>query len=515
MKETHQHHKWFITFTVMIGATMAALDTSIVNVAQPHMMGSLGASIEEITWVSTAYILASVIVMPIIALLSTRFGRKRLYLFSVLIFTLGSTCCGFAWDLSSMIFFRIIQGIGGGTLIVASQAIMRETFPPEEQGIAMGIYGLGVVMGPAVAPTLGGWLTDTYSWPWIFYVKSPLGFVNALLVIRFIEDPPYLIRAKRKIDIAGLFFMTLGLGALQIMLEKGEQKDWFSSEWIIVLAVLAFTGLGLFIWRELAVPDPAVDLHILKDLNFSTATFLAGILNLALMGSLFLLPLLMQQLLQYTAYDSGLSLMPRSVAMGIAMPIAGKLYNKTGPRPLIASGLLVNALAFYQLSVLSLDVGFWDIFLPQFLQGVGTGLIFVSLSTAALAQMDKRLMTAGAGLYNVTRQVMGSVGIALAATMLSRGVQMNRALLVEHVTPFRDSATTMLNTLITYFSGYGYAIPDAKERALKMVDVIVTRQATMLTYNYEFLLIALLFMLCIPLTLLIRPRKIIAGAAKD
>jgi DHA2 family multidrug resistance protein len=507
VEEAHKTHKWLITLTVLTGSIMAALDTSIVNVALPHMMGSLGASVEEITWVSTSYILSSVIIMPIVALLSSRFGRKRLYLFCVLLFTCGSTLCGFAWDLPSMVIFRIVQGIGGGTLIVASQAILRETFPPEEQGMAMGIYGLGVILGPAIGPTLGGWLTDTYSWPWIFFVKAPLGIVNALLVIKFIEDPPYLIRERRKMDLAGLFFMIVGLGALQIMLEKGEQKDWFASHFIVTLAVISLIGLALFIIRELTTDEPAVDLRILSDFSFSSATFLSGVLTLALMGSLFLLPLLLQQLLQYPAYDSGLALLPRSIAMGISMPLSGWLYNRTGPRLLVVSGLLVNAVSFYQLSTLSIDVGFWDIFLPQFIQGIGFGLIFVALSTAALSHMEKRLMTAASGLFNVIRQVMGSVGIALAATLLSRGEQVNRALLVEHVSAFKDVTASSVNTLAGYLFSRGAGMHAAREKALKVLDGIVMQQSGMLTYNHIFFRISVLFLLCIPLVLIIKDKR--------
>ncbi|MEN6473716.1 MAG: DHA2 family efflux MFS transporter permease subunit [Syntrophaceae bacterium] len=495
--------------TVLTGAIMSALDSSIVNVALPHMMGSLGASVEEITWVSTGYILSSVIIMPIVALLSSRFGRKRLYLFSVLLFTCASTLCGFAWDLPSMVIFRIIEGLGGGTLIVASQAILRETFPPEEQGIAMGIYGLGVILGPAIGPTLGGWLTDTYSWPWIFFVKSPLGIITALLVVKFIEDPPYLLREKRMMDLAGLFFMTMGLGALQIMLEKGQQKDWFSSSFIISLAAISCMSLIIFIWRELTTDEPAVNLRILSDFNFSSATLLSGILTLALMGSLFLLPLLLQQLLQYTAYDSGLALMPRSIAMGISMPLAGWLYNRTGPRLLVVSGLLINVVSFYQLSALSIDVGFWDIFVPQFIQGIGFGLIFVALSTAALSHMEKRLMTAASGLFNVIRQVMGSVGIAVAATLLSRGEQVNRALLVEHVSVYRDVTVSSVNTLTAYLFSRGVGMSGAREKALKVLDGIVMQQSGMLTYNHIFFLVSMMFLLSIPLVLIIKDKRII------
>jgi DHA2 family multidrug resistance protein len=504
MEKTHKAHKWLITITVMTGAVMSALDTSIVNVALPHMMGSLGASVEEITWVSTGYILSSVIIMPIIALLSSRFGRKNFYLFCVMLFTCASTMCGFAWDLPSMVFFRIVQGIGGGTIIAASQAILRETFPPEEQGVAMGIYGLGVVFGPAIGPTLGGWLTDTFSWPWIFFVKSPLGVVNILLVMKYIEDPPYLVREKRKMDLLGLFYMTVGLGALQIMLEKGEQKDWFGSRFIIMLAVASLIGLALFVYRELTTKDPAVNLGILSNLNFTSATLLSGILNLALMGSLFLLPLLLQQLLQYTALDSGLALLPRSIAMGLSMPITGRIYNRAGPRVLVVAGMLINAVAFYQFSVLSLDVSFWDIFMPQFLQGLGMGMIFVALSTAALASMEKRLMTAATGLYNVVRQVIGSMGIAIAATLLSRGERLNRALLVEHVNTARDVVTSSVNTISGYLLTRGVGIAEAKEKALKILDGSVMQQSGIITYNHIFFDVSMMFLLCIPLVWIIK-----------
>ncbi len=493
-----------VTVAVMTGTIMAALDMSIVNVALPHMRGTLGASVEEITWVATGYILSNVIIMPIVGLLSSRFGRKRFYIFSVLLFTGASMLCGVAWDLTSMIVFRIIQGMGGGTLIPVSQAILRETFPPEEQAMAMGIYGLGVILGPAFGPTLGGWLTDNYSWPWIFYINVPVGILNLLLIMQFIEDPPYLIRERGKLDVAGLFFMSVGLGALQIMLEKGEQKDWFSSSFITYLAVISSLGLLLFVWRELATDRPAVDLRILKDINFTSATFLGGMLGLGLFSSIFILPLFLQQLLQYPAYDSGLALMPRSLAMAISMPLGGKVYNRAGPRLLISVGLLFNAVSFYQFSCLSLDVGFWDIFLPQFLQGIGFGLIFVSLSTAALSTIEKQVMTAASGLFNVVRQVFGSVGIAVAATLLTRGENWNRAVLMENVTQFRETASQSLRALSSYLSSQGADSTTAQNGALKMLEGLVMRQASMLSYDHVFFLIAALYGISIPLVFLIK-----------
>ena len=503
MDEKRGSHKWLIALTIMTGNIMSSLDISIVNVALPHMRGTLGASVEEITWVSTGYILANVIIMPIVAFLSSRFGRKNYYIFSVLLFTGASMLCGIAWDLTSMVVFRIIQGIGAGALIPVSQAILRETFPPKEQAMAMGIFGVGVMLGPAIGPTLGGWLTDTYSWPWIFYINVPIGIINILLVMKFIEDPHYLVRQTGKVDVLGLSLMTVGLGALQTMLEQGEQHDWFSSEFIIYLTLIAAFGLILFVWRELKVETPVVNLRILKDINFSSATFLSGILGLALMSSLFIIPLFLQQLLGYPALDSGLALIPRSVAMIMIMPIAGKIYNRVGPRLMIALGLLLNGISFYQLSILSLSIGFWDIFIPQFLQGVGMGLIFVSLSTAALSTIEKPMLTAASGLFNVVRQVFGSVGIALSATILTRGEQANRALLMEHITAFGNTGAETLRSLTQYFSSQGMDMIDAQNKALKAIEGIVMRQASMISFNHIFFLIAVLFFISLPLIFLI------------
>ncbi len=324
-------HRWLITFTVMMATIMAAIDVSIVNVALPYMRGNLGASVEEITWVATGYLLSNVIVMPIIAMLTSRFGRRRFYLFSILLFTCTSMLCGVAWSFSSLVAFRTLQGIGGGAIIPISQAILRESFPPEDQGKIIGIYGLGVILGPAFGPTLGGWLTDTYSWRWIFFINVPVGVVTVYLISRFIHDPHYLEREKGRIDGPGLAFLVVGLGSLQLMLEKGQQWDWFGSRLIVALTVLAAAGIILFVVRELTTGKPAVELRLFKDVNFAVGTFLGGIFGIALYGSLFLLPLFLQEILRYTALDSGLTLMPRSLAMAATMPLAGRLYNRPGP----------------------------------------------------------------------------------------------------------------------------------------------------------------------------------------
>ncbi len=496
-----------VTLTVMTCTILAALDMSIVNVALPNMRGSLSASVEEITWVATGYMLSSVLIMPMIAMLSTRFGRKNLFVFCVVLFTLSSILCGLAWNLFSMILFRVVQGIGGGALIPISQAILRETFPPEEQAMAMSIYGLGVILGPALGPSLGGWLTDNYSWPWIFYINVPIGLVNILMILRYIEDPHYLVRARERLDLFGLLFMSVGLGALQIMLEKGETYDWFESAFITELAITSAVCLILFVWRELRTEKPAVDLTILRDINFASGTLLSGLLGMGLFGSLFLVPLFLQQLLGYPAFDSGLTLLPRTLSMALAMPIAGRLYNILGPRFMIGFGLFLNGLSFVQFSLLALNVGFRDLFLPQALQGFGFGFIFVSISTAALATIDNKHMTAATGLYNVIRQVFASVGIALSASFLTRGENWSRAILSEHVTVFTDKTQDTLRLLSSYLHSRGMDAAGAYQGALKMLEGALYRQSSMLSYNHVFFMIAVLFFISIPLIFFLKNRK--------
>ena len=506
-------NKWLVTLTVMCGALMSGIDTTVVNVALPQMRGALGASVEEITWVSTGYMLSMVIVMPIIAFFSAHFGRKRFYIFCVVLFTCASTACGFAWDLKSMVTFRIVQGFGGGALIPIAQAIMRETFPLEEQGTAMGIFGFGALLGPAIGPVVGGWLTDNYSWQWIFLPRWPLGLINIFLILRYIEDPPYLVRETGKLDLLGIFFLAVGLGTFQVMLEKGGREDWFASNLIVTLAVISGIGLILFIWRELTAGKPAVNLRIMKDISFSSATVLGAVLGLSLYGSLFLLPLFLQQVLHYSSYDAGIALMPRFIAMMPAMLIGGYYYNRVGARRMIFMGLIMVSISIYQFSILSLDIGYWDIFIPQFLQGAGFGCIFVSISTAALSALPKPLMMAAAGLYTVVRQVFSSIGISLFATLYTRGESLHRALLMEHVTVFQETTYEPLRLFSALFYSRGADTIGATQGALKLVEATIMKQASMLAFNHVFFLIFIMSVLSIPLVFLIRTGRA-SGAEK-
>jgi len=512
MSERPPAHKWVITGTVLLGTLMAVLDASIVNVALPAMRGTLGATVEEITWVITGYILSSVIVMPVIALASARMGRRRFYLANIVVFTVASALCGMARSLPLMVVFRIFQGIGGGVLMTVSQAILRETFPPEEQGLAMGIYGLGVVLAPAFGPTLGGWITDQWSWPWVFLINVPIGAFNLLLAARFIRDPAYLRRERGSIDVWGLVWMIVGLGALQLFLEKGESKDWFQSRQIQVLAVTSIVAIALFIHRELTIERPAVDLRLLKIPTLASATAIVGVLGAGLFGSLFLLPIFLQGLLGYSATESGLALMPRSLAMAVCMPVVGRLYNRLGPRTLVGVGLAVSAWSFVELSHLTTQTGIPNLIAPQVLQGLGFSLIFVALSTAALSDVPRAQITAAAGLYNVVRQVFGSVGVAMAATLVGAGTARFRATLSESVTPYSPAASQWLAGATAAMRARGADSVTAGARALQLLNVTVTRQATVLAYNRVFVEVALLFVIALPLVFVLHKSH---GAGAD
>ncbi len=498
------HRKWLITMTVMMSTVMAALDGSIVNVAMPAMRGSLGASTNEITWIATAYMLANVVTMPAIAFLSSRFGRCRYFFWSVVLFGVGSALCGIAWDMPSMIASRVIQGIGGGALIPISQAILRETFPLEEQGKAMGIYGMGIVLGPALGPTLGGWLTDNFSWPWIFYVNIPFVIVNLFLIPAFLQDPPYLERSRGKIDVFGLAAMAIGLSCLQILLEKGQEYDWFQSSFILKLAVVSTVAIALFVWKELTIEHPAVQLRVLRNVPLATGTTLGAIFGMGLFGCLFLLPLFIQQVRGYSAMDAGIAMLPRSLAMALTMPLAGRLYNRVGPRKMIGVGLVLSILSFFMLGRLSPETSVWNLFWPQMLQGLAFGMIFVSLSTAALSTVERRDMTAATGLYNLVRTVFGSVGLALSATMLNRASVAARVSLVSGLTPVSDNTSSWLQNVTSGLAAGGVEKGEAASKALAMLDGLVNRQAAVIGYNHVFIMVGFLFIACLPLVVLLR-----------
>jgi DHA2 family multidrug resistance protein len=516
-------NRWMITLTIMLGTLVAALDTSIVNVALPNMRGSLGASVSEITWVSTAYMLSNVVIMPTIGFFSNLFGKVRFFTFSVVIFGIGSFLCGLAWNMDSMIFFRVIQGIGGGALIPMSQAILRETFPPEEQGKAMGIFGMGVVLGPGIGPTLGGYITDNYSWNWIFYINMPFIILNLIMISLFLKESPNRERHTGKIDYIGLMLMTVGLSTLQIMLEKGQENSWFESDFIVKLAIVSAISLISFVIWELKTDQPVVELRVLKDISFSSATALGGIFGMGLFGSLFLLPMLFESVLGYSVMESGLALMPRSLAMAFAMPLAGIIYNFIGPKKMIFIATVLAAISFYPLTTMNLNTNAWDILIPQVIQGVAFAFIFVSLSTAALMTVEKRFMFGASGLFNLVRTVCGSIGIAVFATMLENSTTINRAYMVEHIVtnnPFYTqssliSPATTSPIISTWFADISGALmmnggstpADLPNKAFAILSNYIDLHAAIMAYNSTFFGIFFLFIIAIVFSFLIRDTR--------
>jgi len=498
-------NKWIVTVTVMIGAIMSVIDTNIISVAIPYIQGSMDASIEQITWVSTGYLLSNTIVMPIIGLLSSRFGRKNFYMFGIALFVISSALCGLSLNLYSLVFFRILEGIGGGILVPLAQAIVREVFPKEEQGMALGIFGMGMVTGPAFGPMLAGWLVTNYNWHWIFYINLPFGIIALIMVSIFIKDPPFFERKKEKIDFLGLFFMALGLGSMQIFLANGENKNWFSSDYITDLFIIASISTILFIIREFTTDKPAVNLRVIKNTSFSIGALLAGLLGVGMYATIFIVPIFLENLLGYTAFDAGLAMLPRGLGLILMTPMSGKLFNKLGPKVLVGMGLILVITSLFLFANLNLNVSFWDICILQFLQGAGLGLIFVPLNTSVLLTIDKRDLTSVTGVYYTFRLIMGSIGIALVSTLVDRSTNMYYSILTQYVSVFNRSTLEYIIKLEKIFGISFTAFPNLKLK--EIINGFVLQQAQMLSYNHIFLLSMILFLFCIPLVLFLKGIK--------
>ncbi|HEX4835160.1 MAG TPA: DHA2 family efflux MFS transporter permease subunit [bacterium] len=498
-------NKWLVTLSVLAGAVMGAIDTSVVNVALVHIQATYGVTTQEVTWVSTSYLITVVLVMPLTAWVGSVLGRRRMYLFSVLIFTVASVMCGLSQTLGQLIFFRVIQGLGGGALQPIAQAIMRETFPPEEQGQAMGFFGMIVLLGPAIGPTLGGWLTDTYSWPWIFFVNVPIGIAGLWMGTRFIVDPPYMRgRGLQRVDGIGIGLLAVGLTALQILLEQGETDGWFQSPFIVTLSVISILTLGMFIAWELRTPIPAVDLRILRNIPFAAGTFIFGILGLALFGGLILLPLFLQNLLRYDATQAGVALMPRSLVMVLLMPIVGALYNRLGVYVMLPFGVVVSAVAGFMMARFTLNSGPLQILLPQAVQGVGFAFMFVSLSTAMLATIPRPQIQNATGLSNLVRQLGGSLGTAIVITLLDHKTTTASAALVRYASPYNPIFTRWWSVFQAGFVARGSDPATARLQALSALHHLISQQAAVIAFEYAFAVVGALFVICLPLVLLMR-----------
>jgi DHA2 family multidrug resistance protein len=505
--------KWIITITVILASVIELIDTSIVNVALPQMMGNLGATLDEVAWVVTSYVVANVIVIPMTGWLSSLFGRRNYFAGSIVLFTAASFFCGHATGIWELVAFRFLQGVGGGALLSTSQSILVETFPPEELGLANGLFGLGVVVGPTIGPTLGGWITDNFSWPWIFYVNIPIGIVAALLTFAFIRDPKEKHRLGA-VDWLGIFLLVVGIGSLQVVLERGEREDWFAAGYITILAIVAVMGIAGFIWRELAAEHPVVDLRVLKDRSLAVGTLFTFILGFGLYSSVFIFPVFAQNLLGFTAMQTGLILLPGGIATAVMMPTVGKLLQKGVPAQLMNA---VGFLSFFGFTLLlshsTLASGRQDFFWPLIFRGIGLGLLFVPLTTLALSNLKGKDIPQGAGFTNMMRQLGGSFGVALVATYIQHRSATHRQNLLAHVSIYDFALRQRLAGVTRGLMAKGSTLAQAQRQAYGAIEGVVTRQTFLLTYMDAFRIVGVFFLLCIPLLLLFKRGRRTTGPA--
>src|SRR6266436_1631252 len=491
-------YKYLIAITVSLASVLELLDTSIVNVAIPHMMGNLGATLDQIAWVSTGYIVANVIVLPITGWLSAFFGRRRYFAGSIALFTLASFMCGNAGSLGALVFWRIVQGLGGGALLSTSQAILYEEFPREEYGTAMAIFGVGVMVGPTLGPTVGGWITDMYGWPWIFYINIPFGMLALALTLSFITDSEHQQKVGG-VDWLGLGLLAAGVGALQIMLERGERLDWFASGSVRLLAITSVVSLITFIWHELHTDHPVVDLRILKSRQLAVGVVFGLVLGVCLYATVFVLPVYLQSIRNFTANQTGLVILPGALASAFTMAVMGRTAGKFDARLSIAAGVGIFALSMWKHAHFTVESGMSDFFWPLIFRGMGLGLIFVPLTNLALADLPMSRIPNGTGLFNLMRQLGGSVGIAISATLVQRFTAIHRGDLIANVTQYSEVARERLAGIMTRLVATGTPVPLAESKALMVLNGQVTRQAMMLSFEQLFLLFGACFVLSLPL----------------
>ena len=495
---------WVVTFAVMLATFMEILDTTVVNVSIPHIAGNLAATVEEGTWVVTSYLVSNAIILPMSGWLANHIGRKRLLLTCVAGFTVTSLCCGLATSLSWLIVFRVLQGLTGGGLQPLAQAILLETFPKQKHGQAMAAFGIGILLAPILGPTLGGWITDNYSWRWIFYLNLPVGILSLFMMQRFIFDPPYIKRTEGRIDLWGIGFLALGLGTLQVVLDTGQRKDWFASHYIRFFAVLCVSGLVALVVRELMAKRPIVDLRALRNRTFSAGVFLIGMLGFTLYSSLVLLPIYLQTLLGYPALNAGLALSPRGLGSLATTPLAGYLTGKMDPRRLLVFGLVLGSATMFSLSGLNLNAGYWDIFWPQVFQGVALSFLFIPLMALSMASIPKEKMGNATSIFNLMRNIGGSFGISIMTTFLARRSQMHQNRLVERITAGNLTTGEVLTGLQGWFRIRGSDDYGAGRRALGAMYGLVQRHAMMLSFVEAFWVMGVMFLAMLPFVFLLR-----------
>jgi len=499
---------WIVTISVMLATFMEVLDTTVVNVSIPHISGNLSATYEEGTWVVTSYLVANAIILPMSGWLATYFGRRRMLLFCVAGFTLASLLCGTATSLTELIVFRVFQGLAGGGLQPLAQAILFETFPKEKHGQAMAAYGLGIIVAPIIGPTLGGWITDNYTWRWIFYLNIPVGIFSLMMMTRFVHDPPYLKRNRSaSVDLWGIGFLALGLGALQILLDTGQRKDWLGSRDIRIEVFCCIVGLLAFVIRELIVEHPIVDLRSLKDRSFAVGVLMMSSVGFCLYASLVLLPQYLETLLNYPAMQAGLALSPRGIGSFALTFIVGAIAARVDVRKLLVTGFLVGALTMFMLANLNLNAGYWDIFWPQVMQGGAMACMFIPLAAAAMSHVPRERMGNATSIFNLMRNIGGSIGIAVMTTLLTRRQQFHQTRLAEHILPGQPRAWAALQQFTQYFALRGADPVTASHQAYRALYGQLQQQATMLSFVEAFKIMGLVFLVMIPLVALLKDPK--------
>src|ERR1017187_985522 len=482
-----KYNPWIVALTVTLATFMEVLDTSIANVALPHIAGGLSASQDESTWVLTSYLVSNAVILPISAWLSVLVGRKKFYMTCVGFFTVSSFLCGLAPTLGMLVFFRVMQGLGGGGLATSEQAILADTFSIEKRGMAFAIYGMAVVMAPAIGPTLGGWITDNFSWRWIFYINVPVGLISLYLTQKIVEDPPYIAaeRVKMKsnpIDKIGLGLITVGIGCLQVVLDKGQESDWFSSRFIIWMTVLSVIALVWFVINEWNHDNPILDIKLLRQRNFATAVVMMFVLGMVLFGTTVLIPQFLQVQMGYTAEQAGQALSLGAVVLIFMMPIVGQLVSRVDPRKLIAIGFLSTSMALYHMTTINMQIDFGTAAMFRVYQTVGLAFLFIPISTLAYMGIPRHKSNQVAGMNNFSRNLGGSIGISMLSTWLQRLSQKHQVYLSAHASAGDPQFTQRIAGLTQTFTSQGIPANEANVRAYSMLSRMVSGQASMLAY---------------------------------
>lgn len=506
-----KHNPWLITITVMLAVFMEVLDTSIANIALPHVAGSLSATPEEATWILTSYLVSNAIVLPMTGWLGNHFGRKRVLLACIAMFTFSSALCGLAWDLPTLVLARILQGFGGGAMVPIAQSIMLESFPAQKRGAAMAVFAQGVVVAPILGPTIGGWITDNYSWRWIFYINLPVGIIAWFMSKWLVEDPPYIKRNREAtIDYIGFALLAIWLATLQIILDKGQEVDWFAAEWVRWFAFASVVSFFAFIWWEFRTDHPLVDLHVFKSRNFTIGLILMTSLAAILYGTTASLPLFLQTLMGYPALQSGYAMSPRGIAAFFTTFLVGRLVGKVRMRWLLCIGFLILSHSSFMLAGINLQISQMNVIWPSVMNGIAISFIFVPLTTITMSQLGQAQIGNASGLYNLMRNLGGSIGIAFVTTMLARGAQTHQALMVGHLTAADPAFAQQFSAAKKMLSQQTDPVT-ATHQAYQSVYSLLDQQAHLWAFVDNFYLFGCLALTCIPLVFFLkRPQYAVA-----